>query len=64
MQGLTTLLSVISSLVDELVAAGALAGKLQAGGATWVPAVHARTQGDSARAFFAQNGFIGCVRFG
>ncbi len=38
---------------------GSVAGKLAAGGASWVPAAYVAAQQDAVRAFFQQNGYIG-----
>lgn len=42
----------LGSLLEELAAAGEVAGQLRGGGSTWVPAVHAQRQQDDLLSFF------------
>ena len=49
----------LPALVEELLAEGAVRGSLSAAGAVWTPAAYASAQADAARAFYAQNGWVG-----
>ena len=50
---------VITPIINELAAAGAIQGKLQGGGTSWIPAAHTRRQQEAVTSFYQQNGFVG-----
>ncbi len=51
--------AVLAQLVEELLAAGEVAGALRAGGTGWVPACHAAAQQSALSGFYEQNGWVG-----
>ena len=52
---------VITPIIDELAAEGAVRGRLQGGGSSWIPAAHSRRQQEAVTSFYQQNGFVGCA---
>jgi hypothetical protein len=51
----------VTTLVEELAAEGAVFGQLKGGATSWVPAAHTQRQRAGIAAFFQQNGCVGCA---
>lgn len=50
--------SMVSQLVDELLAEGAVRGSTKGGGGSWVPSIHTAAQQGAVAGFYTQNGWV------
>lgn len=48
----------LSTLVDELLAEGAVQGSTKGGGGSWVPSIHTASQQSAVAGFYSQNGWV------
>ena len=51
----------VTPIVEELAAEGAIQGQLRGGATTWVPAIYLRRQQESIVSFYKQNSYVGCA---
>lgn len=58
LEGVGSLGALVPGIVEELVAAGAVEGRLAGGGGTWTPAAYVRGQQQAVRRFYSQSGYI------
>ena len=49
----------VTPIVEELAAEGAIQGQLRGGATSWVPAIYLRRQQDSIVSFYRQNSYVG-----
>lgn len=49
----------VTPIIEELIAEGAIEGQLRGGATSWVPAIYQRRQQESLKSFYQQNGYIG-----
>lgn len=59
LEGLSSGSNIASSIIEELVAEGAIRGVLRGGGSSWTPSIYAKSQQDAVRRFYEQNTYIG-----
>lgn len=57
LENLGALSALLPTLTEELQREGAVSGKLAPGG-SWIPALYAKSQRQSVRSFYEQNGFV------
>lgn len=56
--GTSAAAQILTPIVEELAAEGAIEGQLKGGATSWVPAIYLRCQQDSIVSFYRQNSCV------